>query len=193
MHILLLRFLPPVPSLTLPSFRSVDCWWLTTKSLLETCVYISVCVYACVCTHMQSVTHSCPILCDPMDYSLPDSCPWNFPGKNTEVGCHFLLQGSSQPRDWTHVSVSPAMAVRFFTWPQSKRTGLLKGMCSSWEACIQGLADLIVQIIRAIVTIQDNWMLFKFQWEWQIFFHCIAVQLLPSAWYCCLARSSVVP
>ena len=22
-------------------------------------------------------------------------CPWNFPGKNTEVGCHFLLQGIS--------------------------------------------------------------------------------------------------
>ena len=20
-------------------------------------------------------------------------CPWNFPGKNTQVGCHFLLQG----------------------------------------------------------------------------------------------------
>ena len=20
-------------------------------------------------------------------------CPWDFPGKNTEVGCHFLLQG----------------------------------------------------------------------------------------------------
>ena len=20
-------------------------------------------------------------------------CPWNFPGKNTKVGCHFLLQG----------------------------------------------------------------------------------------------------
>ena len=20
-------------------------------------------------------------------------CPWNFPGKNTRVGCHFLLQG----------------------------------------------------------------------------------------------------
>ena len=31
-------------------------------------------------------------------------CPWNFPGKNTEVGCHFLLQGSSQPRDPTLVS-----------------------------------------------------------------------------------------
>ena len=23
----------------------------------------------------------------------PPGCPWNFPGKNTGVGCHFLLQG----------------------------------------------------------------------------------------------------
>ena len=30
--------------------------------------------------------------------------PWNFPGENTEVGCHFLLQGISQPRDRTHNS-----------------------------------------------------------------------------------------
>ena len=36
----------------------------------------------------------CPTLCDPMDYSLPGFlCPWNFPGKNTEGGCYFLLQG----------------------------------------------------------------------------------------------------
>ena len=25
--------------------------------------------------------------------SLPGSCPWNFPGKSTGMGCHFLLQG----------------------------------------------------------------------------------------------------
>ena len=30
-------------------------------------------------------------------------CPWDFPGKNTGVGCHFLLQGSSQLRDRTRV------------------------------------------------------------------------------------------
>ena len=28
-----------------------------------------------------------------MDYSPPGSYPWNFSGKNTGVGCHFLLQG----------------------------------------------------------------------------------------------------
>ena len=40
---------------------------------------------------------SCLTLCDPMDYSLPGSSyPWDFPGKNTGVGCHFLLQGIFQ-------------------------------------------------------------------------------------------------
>ena len=30
--------------------------------------------------------------------------PWDSPGKNSGVGCHFLLQGSSQPKDGTCVS-----------------------------------------------------------------------------------------
>ena len=36
---------------------------------------------------------SCPTLCDPMDCSPPVGCPYDFPCKNTEVSCHFLLQG----------------------------------------------------------------------------------------------------
>ena len=37
---------------------------------------------------------SCPTLCDPTDGSPPGSPrPWDSPGKNTRVGCHFLLQG----------------------------------------------------------------------------------------------------
>ena len=36
---------------------------------------------------------SCPTLCDPIDGSPPRLlCPWDSPGKNTGVGCHFLLQ-----------------------------------------------------------------------------------------------------
>ena len=36
---------------------------------------------------------SCPTLCDPLDSSPPGSPrPWDSPGKNTGVGCHFLLQ-----------------------------------------------------------------------------------------------------
>ena len=35
----------------------------------------------------------CPTLCHPRDGSPPGSpVPWDSPGKNTGVGCHFLLQ-----------------------------------------------------------------------------------------------------
>ena len=36
---------------------------------------------------------SCPTLCDPIDCSPPRlPHPWDSPGKNTGVACHFLLQ-----------------------------------------------------------------------------------------------------
>ena len=36
---------------------------------------------------------SCPTLCNPIDGSPPGfPRPWDSPGKNTGVGCHFLLQ-----------------------------------------------------------------------------------------------------
>ena len=37
---------------------------------------------------------SCPTLCNPIDVWQPTRfpCPWDSPGKNTGVGCHFLLQ-----------------------------------------------------------------------------------------------------
>ena len=41
-----------------------------------------------------SVTELCLTLCDPTDCSLPGSSVHGiFSGKNTGVGCHFLLQG----------------------------------------------------------------------------------------------------
>ena len=42
----------------------------------------------------SEVAQSCPALCDPMDYSPPGSSVRGiFPGRNTGMGCHFLLQG----------------------------------------------------------------------------------------------------
>ena len=38
------------------------------------------------------VAQSCPTLCDPMKPTRLLR-PWDFPGKSTGVGCHFLLQG----------------------------------------------------------------------------------------------------
>ena len=42
----------------------------------------------------SEVTQLCPTLCDSMDCNLPGSSirPWDFPGKSTGVGYHFLPQ-----------------------------------------------------------------------------------------------------
>ena len=40
---------------------------------------------------LKLVAQSCPTLCESMDCSLVLLlCPWNSPGKSTEVGCHSL-------------------------------------------------------------------------------------------------------
>ena len=40
----------------------------------------------------ELVAQLCPPLCDPMDCACQAPL-WNSRGKNTGVGCHFLLQG----------------------------------------------------------------------------------------------------
>ena len=47
----------------------------------------------CQVVFVQSLGHV-RLFCDPMN-CIPARplCPWDFPGKNTEVGCRFLLQG----------------------------------------------------------------------------------------------------
>ena len=51
---------------------------------------------------LDMIAQLCPTLCDPMDTRLLR--PWDFLGKSIGVGCLFLLQGTSQPRDRTQVS-----------------------------------------------------------------------------------------
>ena len=69
------------------------------------CVCVCECMCVCVCVHVCSVAQSGLTLCDSMDCSPPgSSVHGDSPGKNTVVSCHALLQGSSKPRDRTHVS-----------------------------------------------------------------------------------------
>ena len=50
--------------------------------------YIYIYIYICE----VKIAQSCPTLCDQRTHRL--LCPWNSLGKNTGVGCHFLLQGN---------------------------------------------------------------------------------------------------
>ena len=50
-------------------------------------------IMCCVCV-CAKLLQSCLTLCDSMDYKPARLlCPWNFPGKNTGLGFHTLLQG----------------------------------------------------------------------------------------------------
>ena len=63
--------------------------------------------------HIHKLLYTYPTLCNPMNCSPPGfSAHGNSPGKNTWVGCHALLSGSSQPRDLSQVSCT---AGGFFT------------------------------------------------------------------------------
>ena len=60
------------------------------------CVYIHIYVYTCIYihTHECSVAQSCLTLLRP--HRLQPArfvCPWDSLGKDSEVGCHFHLQG----------------------------------------------------------------------------------------------------
>ena len=48
--------------------------------------------YAAAAAAAAKLLQSCPTLCDPIDSSPRLPRPWDSPGKNTGVGCHFLLQ-----------------------------------------------------------------------------------------------------
>ena len=68
---------------------------------------LHICIIALLLlSHFSHVT-----LCDSMDSSPARLlCPWDFPGKNTGVGCHSLLQGIFQtPRIEPASPVSPAL------------------------------------------------------------------------------------
>ena len=76
-------------------------------------IFISVYIKLKCCAVLCWVTQSCMTLCNPMDCSPSGSSVYrNYLGRSIGVGCHALLQGSSQPRVQTQVS---SIAGGFFT------------------------------------------------------------------------------
>ena len=58
-------------------------------------------------------TKFCPTILQPHELQPVRLCPWDFPGKNAEVGCHFFFQGIF-PIQGLKLSL-PHLAGGFFT------------------------------------------------------------------------------
>ena len=59
------------------------------QSIINHKDYYSLCFLLCM--HAQLLSHIQPFM-TPQTVANRLLCPWDFPGKNTGVGCHFLLQ-----------------------------------------------------------------------------------------------------
>ena len=57
-------------------------------------------IYLCVCVHVRA----CSVVSDSLRphgvHPARLFCPWDFPGKNTGMGCHFFLQGIFLTQGW---------------------------------------------------------------------------------------------
>ena len=63
-----------------------------------------------------------------LDYWLKNSrflCPWDFPGKNTGVGCHFLLQGIF-PTQGSNLYLLCLLHCRRILYPLSHRRSFMR-------------------------------------------------------------------
>ena len=88
-----------------------------------------------LCVHAKLV-HSCLTHCDPVDYSPPGSSVHKiFQARILEWVAVLSSRGSSWPRDWTHVSTSPALAGKFFTTSATWETPHYYVLCIVAQSC----------------------------------------------------------
>ena len=77
----------------------------------------------------------CLTLCDPLDGSPPGSRPWDSPGKNTGVGCHFLLQCMKVKSESEVTQLCPALRDRMeCSLPGSSVHGISQARVLEWGA-----------------------------------------------------------
>jgi len=100
-------------------------WTISVSTLFNNLFYLSI-VYLQYCAHFyctakwfsytwSEVAQLCMTLCDPMDYSLPGSSVHGiFQARVLEWVAISFSRGSSQPRDWTQVSL--IVSRRFTVW-----------------------------------------------------------------------------
>ena len=84
--------------------------------------------------------------------------PWDFPGKNTGMGCHFLLQGifptQGSNQNLLHCRRSPALAGKFFAIQVTKEANIQLGFPGG--SMVKNLLAMQVTWVQSLGQ-QDPW------------------------------------
>ena len=93
----------------------------------------------------------CPTLCDPIDGSPPGSPrPWDSPGKNTGMGCHFLLQCMKAKSEREVAQSCPTLSDPMdYSLPVSSIHGIFQVRVLEW-----GAIDLRICMMRCVQKCQ---------------------------------------
>ena len=128
----------------------------------------------------------CRTLCAPMDFQQPAGLlySWDFSGKNTGVGCHFLLQGifptqESNPH-LLHWQAEPPgkpniinilefkIQIKPFYFCEKKPTHceFLQYLCKKQSNPLSSLLSLNnwPSLIRAVYWLGNSWLFFDVKW-----------------------------
>ena len=79
------------------------------------------CVSVCRTPVHEGMLSRVLFFADPWPVATSLLCPWDFSGKSTGVGCHFLLHGIFPTQG---LNLSPALAGRFFTTEPCGKPGV---------------------------------------------------------------------
>ena len=139
------------------NFSGNLCWDVEWTAVYHTgCLNTWVSIWICLLHHVYVlVSQRVQLFATPWTASYQAPCPWDSPGQNTGVGCHFFSRGSSQPSDQTQVS---RIAGRFFTYWATREVpwnnkGINKTLTKTWysifpEITRQRKMNLVLQYKR---------------------------------------------
>ena len=91
-------------------------------------------------------------------------CPWDSPGKNTGVGCHFLLQCIKVKSESEVAKPCPTLSdPTDCSPPGSSAHGIFQARLLEWGAitfysCFIARASLITQLVRNLPAMQETWL-----------------------------------
>ena len=133
----------------------------------------------------------CPTLCDPTDGSLPGSHPWDSPGKNTGVGCHFLLQCRKAKSEREVAQLCPTLhdpmdcsppsssvhgifQARVLEWgaiafSEKYKLDLTLGQCSQLRFCLRGHLATSGDIFGSYQVVEHSWHLLGRSQGWCLY------------------------
>ena len=117
-------------------------------------------MYVCIYIYAAAkLLQSYPTLCDPIDGSPPGSCPWDSPGKNTGVGCHFLLQCMKVKSEREVAQSCPTLSDPVdCSLPGSSAHGIFQARVLEWGAI------KIFQVILFNSMEKQTWRSFRKWW-----------------------------